>query len=183
MALCFDPDDMHWHSGAGQPVRHWHALAHPESGQELCRWLSSTRCVISRSSYRNQTWLNTFWPERGQSATIHHASEIKLVILFWLLAMQSCHIVYGKLMWCHLSVLFVLVLGFCSVPRLLLDRILIMRPCIWVSSSTHVLKNHNICRISWLNWNDQGLNLVQTEDSSVTTWPGGLGLKTLFMVN
>lgn len=38
MALCFDPDDILWHSGTGEPVRSWHALAHPESGQELCRW-------------------------------------------------------------------------------------------------------------------------------------------------
>lgn len=36
--FCFDPDDILWHSGTGQPVRSWHALAHPEFGQELCRW-------------------------------------------------------------------------------------------------------------------------------------------------
>ncbi len=39
MASCFDPDDILWHSGTRQQTGSaWHALAHPESGQQLCRW-------------------------------------------------------------------------------------------------------------------------------------------------
>lgn len=39
MAFCFDPDDILGHSGTGQQTgSSWHVLAHPESGQQLCRW-------------------------------------------------------------------------------------------------------------------------------------------------
>lgn len=85
----------------------WHILSLARSSADGS---SSTCCVISQPSYRNQTWLNTFCPQQGQSTTIRHASEIKLVILLWLLAMWSCHIVYGKFMRCHLSILFGLLL-------------------------------------------------------------------------
>lgn len=179
MALCFDPDDIHWHSGAGQPVRHWHALAHPESGQELCRWFElNVLCHLTAllpESDLAEHLLPSARPEHGHPPRLWNQARHSVMITGDVIMSHCLWDIYVmplvRFVWVTFDCIFEFLrtFGFNSVPGLHLDRIPTMRPstCIWVLI------------VSWWNQSDHlGLGSVWPsvchpgyQKHSHPTWP------------